>query len=206
MTLARIEGVGRDGGVIVALPGPPRPFLWSEELLTTADILMPDVVFPDQESSIWTLSEKTGEWYLHKFYKEQPDLNWDNPEVVAAMHDVVRFWLGRGVDGFRVDAVNVTDNPMARLRMSSISVAAILQRETGLEALPGRGLERRVLAQEAHTIAVDADVAIGGQARGKGAARGREGIDRTLTCPRPRARPAGRRRSTRTRDPCRARV
>ena len=42
-----------------------------------------------------------GQWYLHSFLPEQPDLNWDNPEVEAAMHDVLRFWLDRGVDGFR---------------------------------------------------------------------------------------------------------
>ena len=47
----------------------------------------------------------TGQWYLHCFLPEQPDLNWANPEVVEAMHDVVRFWLDRGVDGFRIDVV-----------------------------------------------------------------------------------------------------
>jgi alpha-glucosidase len=45
-------------------------------------------------------------WYLHSFYPEQPDLDWRNPEVVAAMQDVVRFWLDRGVDGFRLDAID----------------------------------------------------------------------------------------------------
>src|SRR3954454_16554448 len=45
-------------------------------------------------------------WYLHSFYPEQPDLDWRNPEVVAAMQDVIRFWLGRGVDGFRLDALD----------------------------------------------------------------------------------------------------
>jgi glycosidase len=48
----------------------------------------------------------SGRWYLHSFYPEQPDLNWHNPEVVAAMQDVVRFWLGRGLDGFRLDAID----------------------------------------------------------------------------------------------------
>jgi alpha-glucosidase len=56
--------------------------------------------------SAWSRDERSGRWYLHTFYPEQPDLDWRNPEVVAAMQDVVRFWLGRGVDGFRVDAVN----------------------------------------------------------------------------------------------------
>jgi alpha-glucosidase len=45
-------------------------------------------------------------WYLHSFYLEQPDLDWRNPEVVAAMQDVLRFWLDRGVDGFRLDAID----------------------------------------------------------------------------------------------------
>ncbi len=55
--------------------------------------------------SAWTLDERTGQWYLHSFTPQQPDLNWDSPAVEAAMHDVLRFWLDRGVDGFRLDAV-----------------------------------------------------------------------------------------------------
>ena len=54
----------------------------------------------------WTRDERSGRWYLHSFYPEQPDLDWRNPEVVAAMQDVVRFWLTRGVDGFRIDAID----------------------------------------------------------------------------------------------------
>jgi alpha-glucosidase len=53
----------------------------------------------------WTFHEATGQYYLHSFMHRQPDLNWDNPEVEAAMHDVLRFWLNRGVDGFRIDAI-----------------------------------------------------------------------------------------------------
>ncbi len=49
---------------------------------------------------------RPGWWYLHSFYPEQPDLDWSNPEVVAAMQQVVRFWLERGVDGFRLDAID----------------------------------------------------------------------------------------------------
>jgi alpha-glucosidase len=55
----------------------------------------------------WSRDERSGRWYLHTFYPEQPDLDWRNPEVVEAMQGVVRFWLERGVDGYRVDAVNV---------------------------------------------------------------------------------------------------
>jgi alpha-glucosidase len=54
----------------------------------------------------WTWDEATGQWYLHLFLPEQPDLNWRNPEVVEAMHATLRFWLDRGVDGFRVDVVH----------------------------------------------------------------------------------------------------
>jgi alpha-glucosidase len=57
--------------------------------------------------SAWTRDPAGGaRWYLHSFYPEQPDLDWRNPEVVAAMQDVVRFWLDRGVAGFRVDAID----------------------------------------------------------------------------------------------------
>ncbi len=54
----------------------------------------------------WTRDETTGQWYLHLFLPQQPDLNWSNPAVVEAMHGVLRFWLDRGVDGFRIDVVH----------------------------------------------------------------------------------------------------
>jgi alpha-glucosidase len=53
----------------------------------------------------WTHDEKTGQSYYHSFLKEQPDLNWRNPAVKAAMFDTLRFWLRKGVDGFRVDVM-----------------------------------------------------------------------------------------------------
>jgi alpha-glucosidase len=53
--------------------------------------------------SAWTLDPATGQYYYHAFLAEQPDLNWRNPAVRAAIYDVLRFWLARGVDGFRVD-------------------------------------------------------------------------------------------------------
>ncbi|MBN1966054.1 MAG: DUF3459 domain-containing protein [Anaerolineae bacterium] len=55
--------------------------------------------------SAWEFDTKTGQYYLHLFLKEQPDLNWRNPAVRDAMHDVLRFWLKRGVDGMRMDVV-----------------------------------------------------------------------------------------------------
>jgi glycosidase len=54
----------------------------------------------------WEYDETTCQYYLHTFLKEQPELNWRNPELVAAMHDTLRFWLDRGVDGFRVDVAH----------------------------------------------------------------------------------------------------
>jgi alpha-glucosidase len=56
--------------------------------------------------SAWEFDTTTGQYYYHAFLKEQPDLNWRNPAVQRAMHDVLRFWLARGVDGFRIDVVH----------------------------------------------------------------------------------------------------
>jgi alpha-glucosidase len=68
--------------------------------------------------SAWTFDESTGQYYYHAFLKEQPDLNWRNPDVRAAMFDVLRFWLDLGVDGFRIDVIwhlmkdqELRDNP-----------------------------------------------------------------------------------------------
>jgi glycosidase/MFS family permease len=58
----------------------------------------------DQACSGWHLDSTTNEYYYHQFLKEQPDLNWRNPKVRQAMYNVMRFWLERGVAGFRVDA------------------------------------------------------------------------------------------------------
>ena len=55
--------------------------------------------------SAWTLDPTTGQYYLHLFHLKQPDLNWRNPAVRAAMFDVLRFWFDRGVDGFRIDVL-----------------------------------------------------------------------------------------------------
>jgi alpha-glucosidase len=65
--------------------------------------------------SAWSYDEATEQWYLHSFTPEQPDLNWDNPEVRAAMLDILRFWLRRGVDGFRLDAISsIAKDPLLR--------------------------------------------------------------------------------------------
>jgi alpha-glucosidase len=56
--------------------------------------------------SAWTWDESTGQYYYHAYLPQQPDLNWRNPDVRAAMLDVLRFWFERGVDGFRIDTVH----------------------------------------------------------------------------------------------------
>jgi oligo-1,6-glucosidase len=55
----------------------------------------------------WAYDERSGEWYLHLFSPKQPDLNWENPEVRAAVHAMMRWWVDRGVDGFRMDVINL---------------------------------------------------------------------------------------------------
>jgi glycosidase len=68
--------------------------------------------------SAWQWDDATGQYYLHSFLTEQPDINWHNPEARVAMLDAMRFWLARGVDGFRLDAIHcmvkdveLRDNP-----------------------------------------------------------------------------------------------
>ncbi|KAI5456064.1 glycoside hydrolase family 13 protein [Mariannaea sp. PMI_226] len=57
--------------------------------------------------SAWTYDELTKEYYLRLFAQEQPDLNWENPEVVREVHDIMKFWLDKGADGFRMDVINL---------------------------------------------------------------------------------------------------
>ena len=63
------------------------------------------IIFLDSEPSNWTWDPVRGQYYWHRFFHHQPDLNYDNPEVEEAMLDVLRFWLDLGLDGFRLDAV-----------------------------------------------------------------------------------------------------
>jgi alpha-glucosidase len=78
----------------------------------------------------WTLDPATGEWYLHSFLPQQPDLDWGEPEVERAMTDVLRFWLDRGVDGFRADVIyKIGKDP--RLRDNPVDIA-------GPGSVPGR--------------------------------------------------------------------
>lgn len=63
-------------------------------------------------NSAWTWDDKRQQYYLHSFMQQQPDLNWENPAVAEEVLDIMRFWLDKGVDGFRIDAVNyIAKNP-----------------------------------------------------------------------------------------------
>ncbi|MCO8273322.1 alpha-glucosidase [Actinoplanes sp. TRM 88003] len=74
--------------------------------------------------SAWELDEKTGEYYLHLFSKKQPDLNWENPEVRSAVYEMMNWWLDRGIDGFRMDVINMISKvvplPDGRLTAGSL--------------------------------------------------------------------------------------
>lgn len=70
--------------------------------------------------SAWQLDEQSGRYYYHRYYKEQPSLNWSNDEVRSAMHEAIDFWINRGVDGFRLDSIDglaidseLRDEPLA---------------------------------------------------------------------------------------------
>ena len=84
-------------------------------------------------------------WYLHSFYPEQPDLDWRNPEVVAAMQDVVRFWVARGADGFRLDAIDrLAKDPELRDDPPSDEPFGLPLLETRARARPALLAQRRV--------------------------------------------------------------
>jgi trehalose synthase len=76
-------------------------YVWRDEPPEEQD----ETVFPGEESSVWEYSEKTDQYYLHRFYKSQPDLNVANPLVRDEIAKIMGFWLQMGVAGFRVDAV-----------------------------------------------------------------------------------------------------
>jgi maltose alpha-D-glucosyltransferase/alpha-amylase len=77
-------------------------YVWSDDPTRYADAR---IIFIDTEVSNWTYDPEAGLYFWHRFFSNQPDLNYDNPAVQEEMLNVVRFWLGMGLDGFRCDAV-----------------------------------------------------------------------------------------------------
>lgn len=77
-------------------------YVWSD---TGTEYAETRIIFLDVEESNWTYDEVAGQYFWHRFYSSQPDLNYDNPKVHEEMFDIMRFWLDMGIDGFRVDAI-----------------------------------------------------------------------------------------------------
>ncbi|WP_170140856.1 maltose alpha-D-glucosyltransferase [Allonocardiopsis opalescens] len=77
-------------------------YVWSD---TTEKYEDARIIFVDTETSNWTYDEVRGQYYWHRFFSHQPDLNFENPAVQEAILEVLRFWLDLGIDGFRLDAV-----------------------------------------------------------------------------------------------------
>ncbi|RLM39463.1 alpha-amylase family protein [Haloarcula sp. Atlit-120R] len=78
-------------------------YLWTSHL---DDAYQTTNIFPDREDGVWSYDEVAGKHYFHQFYHHQPDLNVANPAVRDEIHDVMRFWLDQGADGFRIDAAH----------------------------------------------------------------------------------------------------
>ena len=77
-------------------------YVWSD---TDQKYLDTRIIFTDTEKSNWTWDPEAGQFYWHRFFSHQPDLNFDNPRVVRAIVQVMKRWLDTGVDGFRLDAI-----------------------------------------------------------------------------------------------------
>ena len=77
-------------------------YVWSDSDEQYSDAR---IIFVDTEQSNWTFDPIRRQFFWHRFFSHQPDLNFENPDVKAEMFDVVRFWLDLGIDGFRLDAV-----------------------------------------------------------------------------------------------------
>ncbi|HEY0745991.1 MAG TPA: maltose alpha-D-glucosyltransferase [Steroidobacteraceae bacterium] len=87
-----------------ALPGSPERdfYVWSD---TDQKYVGTRIIFTDTETSNWTWDPVAKQYYWHRFFSHQPDLNFDNPQVMKAVLQIMRFWLDMGVDGFRLDAI-----------------------------------------------------------------------------------------------------
>jgi trehalose synthase len=103
------------------------------------------VTFPDQETSLWQYDDRAGQYYLHRFYKYQPDLNVDNPKVRDEIAKVIGFWMQLGLSGFRVDAVPFLIEPTGLASDKTVSdphdylrdLRAFLSRRSGEGILLG---------------------------------------------------------------------
>jgi glycosidase len=112
-------------------------YVWSD---TPESPDVPCGVIPTFGTSAWTWDPVRDQYYFHRFYPAQPDLNYWNPDVAAATLAVARFWLDRGVDGFRCDAIGLLYESPAGCEMIPETVAYIRQLRRLVDAYPGRTL------------------------------------------------------------------
>jgi alpha-glucosidase len=112
-------------------------YVWSD---TPGRPDVPCGVVPTFGTSAWTFDPVRGQYYFHRFYPAQPDLDYWEPAVVAATLDVARFWLDRGVDGFRCDAIGFLYESAAGCDMIPETVAYIQQLRRVLDGYPGRAM------------------------------------------------------------------
>ena len=127
----------------------------------------------DLTAPAWTFDPASGQWYLHLFESAQPDLNWDRPEVEEAMHDVLRFWLDRGVDGVRADVIHcigkdpdLPDDPpdVAGIPHSALNdVPVTHQRLRAIRRLMDAYPDDRVIVGEVYLLSTEAVATYYGQ-------------------------------------------
>jgi oligo-1,6-glucosidase len=118
----------------------------------------------------WQLDEATGEWYLHMFATKQPDLNWQNADMRAAVHAMMNRWLDRGVDGFRMDVINFIAKTPASLERGSASFEMDPQihdhlQEMHREVFAHRGDRQLITVGEMPGVTVDDAALFTDQAR-----------------------------------------
>jgi len=100
-----------------SIDNPKRDWYWWRSVKQGMEVGQPGAE-PNNWTSFfsgpaWDLDEVTGQYYLHLFSRKQPDLNWENPQVRQAIYDMMRWWLDRGVDGFRMDVINMISKNIA---------------------------------------------------------------------------------------------
>ncbi|OYQ42582.1 glucohydrolase [Rhodoferax sp. TH121] len=112
-------------------------YIWRD---MPADSSLPNNWEAAFSGSVWEPNPATGEYYLHMFSKKQPDLNWENPKVRQEVYALMRFWLDKGVDGFRMDVINMISKP-AGLPDAPVIRAGHLQPSFGMVTNGPRLLE-----------------------------------------------------------------
>ncbi|WP_084196929.1 maltose alpha-D-glucosyltransferase [Solimonas soli] len=127
------------------------------------------IIFLDTEKSNWTWDPVAGAYYWHRFYAHQPDLNFDNPQVLKAVLGVMRFWLEIGVDGLRLDAVPYLIEREGTSNENLPETHAILKR---IRAELDANFEGRMLLAEANQWPEDTQQYFGGKAADKPAGGG----------------------------------